>query len=106
MCLIGIRCIGAAYLVYVFSWVEYWSRSAGGVDQSPSLMLINPMRSESICRSQWIWNLAVSASISLKMMGITRLNDFHASITSIRLRVNGMTPTLSLIKSKEDSHSS
>ena len=48
MCLIGIRHIGAAYLVYVFSWVEYWSRSAGGVDQPPSLMLINPIRSESM----------------------------------------------------------
>lgn len=48
MCLIGIRYIGAAYLVYVFLWVEYWSRFVGGVDQSPSLMLINPIRSESM----------------------------------------------------------
>ena len=29
-----------------------------------------------------------------------RLNDFHAPIHSIRLRVNGMTPTLSLIHFK------
>ena len=30
----------------------------------------------------------------------SRLNDFHAPIHSIRLRVNGMTPTLSLIHFK------
>ena len=42
----------------------------------------------------------VSARFLSEMMKIPRLNDFHAPIHSIRLRVNGMTPTLSLIHFK------
>ena len=46
-----------------------------------------------------VWNLAISASIPLEMNGI-RLNRSQASIKSIRLRVDGITVTLSLIESK------
>ena len=50
-----------------------------------------------------VWNPAVSASISFKMMD-ARLNDFLTITSLIRLRVGVIPLTLSLIESKEGLH--
>ena len=73
-----VGCSSSSYGTQWISWWFKWPRNEWGINGNPE----------------------VSARFLSEMMKSPRLNDFHAPIHSIRLRVNGMTPTLGLIHFK------